>query len=316
MGRVPATAPPSPITVVTPGTCGELIQGWSTDWDEPVLVSCPITRYSRITVDLLPYPEIITSCGMGNYQKSRRAARLLLDHLGRPDLGATICLSSQLLPGRGMASSTADIIGVMVGLSKALGYPIYADELARLACQIEPSDSTMFPGLTVLAYRGTARSRELGPVPALPLLMLDTGHTIDTLNYNARLNLSRLRQLAQTTNAALDLLNQGLTNHNAENIGAAATLSALSYQLVNHNPLLKQALAWAKTTGALGVVRAHSGSVLGLLYPTDAGLNEPATWLVTRFNGSIRPTCLAPGGCLNLDGQTAPQYLSETSTIL
>jgi L-threonine kinase len=300
-------------SITVPGTCGELVQGWSADWDEPVLVSCPIALYNRITVNLRFGPEIITLGGELDYPKARRAARLLLDYLSRPDLGSTIHLSSQLLPGRGLASSTADIVGVMVGLATALGYPISAAELARLACQIEPSDSTMFAGLAALAYRGSARYQELGSAPPLPLLMLDTGGPVDTLAYNARLNLSLVRQLAPTTQAALDLLRQGLADHNAAAIGAAATLSALNYQVVNYNPFLEQVQSWAKATGAIGLVRAHSGSVVGLLYAADTTLDEPAAWLAARFEGSIQPTYLAPGGYRHLESLPTP-HLFEISS--
>jgi L-threonine kinase len=208
-----------------------------------------------------------------------------------------------------MASSTADIIGVMLGLAMALGYTLSPGELARLACQVEPSDSTMFTGLTMLAYRGSARYRELGPAPPLPLLMLDTGQTIDTLAYNARLNLAAVRRLASTTETALRLLSQGLANCDAEAIGAAATLSALSYQVMNYNPWLEQVQAWGQASGALGLVRAHSGSVLGLLYGADVELSEPARWLSTRFDGPIQPTCLTHGSYLLSDSQSVPHLM-------
>jgi L-threonine kinase len=308
--------PNSPsITIAIPGTCGELVQGWSADWDEAVLVSCPITFYSRVRVELRPGPEIITFGLAQSYPKSKQAAHLLLDYLGRPDLGAEIHLNSQLQPGRGMASSTADIIGVMVGVAAALDHTLAPGELARLACQIEPSDSTMFAGLTMLAYRGSARYRELGPVPPLPLLMLDTGQAIDTLAYNARLNLAAVRQLASSTQTALELLSQGLANHDAEAIGAAATLSAFSYQAINYSPWLEQIQTWGQATGALGLVRAHSGSVFGLLYGVDTNLAEPARWLSTRFNGLIQPTYLTRGSYLLSDTHPSP-HLMEVSTAL
>jgi L-threonine kinase len=279
-----------------PGTCGELIQGWLADWAEPVLVSCPIPLYSRVTVELQSEPAIHLLNGSGHCLKSRQAARLALDTLGRPDVGARVSLSSQLPPGRGMASSTADVIGVMVGVAHALDHALTTAKLARLACQIEPSDSTMFSGLALLAYRGSSQSCVLGTPPALPLLMLDPGYTVDTLAYNARLNLAGVRRLAATTQAALDLLRQGLSQAEPAAIGAAATLSAMSYQSVSASPLLEQAKSWAEDTGALGLVRAHSGSVVGLLYPAHTDLADPAGWLANRFAGTITQTQLTGGG--------------------
>jgi L-threonine kinase len=287
----------SSVTVAMPGTCGELIQGWLADWAEPVLVSCPIPLYSRVTVELQSEPAIHLLNGSGHCLKSRRAARLVLDTLGRPDIGARVALSSQLPPGRGMASSTADVIGVMVGVARALGHSLTTAELARLACQIEPSDSTMFNGLALLAYRGSSQFCVLGTPPALPLLMLDPGYTVDTLAYNAQLDLAGVRRLAATTQVALDLLRQGLGQADPATIGTAATLSALSYQSVSASPLLEQAKSWAEDTGAIGLVRAHSGSVVGLLYPAHTDLADSARWLAARFAGTITQTQLTGGGC-------------------
>lgn len=283
------------IQVAVPGTCGELVQGWHPDWDEPVLVSCPMTCYSRVTVQLLPQSRRVTANGPGATVKLRQAAHLALRELERADLGARISVSTELLSGRGMASSTADIVGVLAAISAALNRPFTPAEMARLACRIEPSDSTMFAGLAALAYRGSSRHQELGPAPDLPLLMLDLGEGVDTVSYNARLDLSAVQRLAVTTRIALDWLREGISAGNPAAIGAAATLSAASYQAVSDNPLLPQVQAWAKTTGALGIVRAHSGSLFGLLYEPGLDLAEPARWLAARFDGALTLTRLAGG---------------------
>ena len=302
-------------TAAVPGTCGELVQGWSADWNEPVLVSCPVALFNRVSIELTAGPDILLPTVSGSYHKLRKAARLLLNYLGRPDLGAQVYLNSQLQPGKGMASSTADVVGVMVGLATALGHAISPGELAQLACQVEPSDSTMFANLTMLAYRGSAQYLELGPAPTLPLLMLDTGQAVDTLTYNARLNLAAVRGLAQNTAEAVKTLKLGLVSNDAELIGAAATLSALSYQTVNHNPLIDQAVQWASEMSAAGLVRAHSGSVAGLLYPANTDLTDLEQWLKTRFKGRIWQTYLTRGSCLLVDEPPLAQ-LMEVSAVL
>jgi L-threonine kinase len=304
----------STITATVPGTCGELVQGWSAEWDEAVLVSCPIARYSQASVELCAGPEIVSFGDPTYTAKSRQAARLLLNYLNRPDLGAKIRVSSQLRPSRGMASSTADIVAVMAALAAALDYPLSSGEAARLACRIEPSDSTMFAGLTALAYRDRGHYQELGPVRPLPLLMLDTGCPVDTLSYNAQLNLTAVRSLAPTTQTALELIRQGIDRQDVEAIGAAATLSALSYQAINYNPFLAQARRWANATGALGLVRAHSGSVTGLLYEDNDRLGQAERWLTTRFDGQIVQTRMVSAGW-TVNVQTA-SYLLEVSPAL
>ena len=294
----------APITVAAPGTCGELIQGWYAPWSQPILVSCPIARYSWVTVQLRRVPEIDAPAGCF---KSRQAARLLLDTLGQPDLGATIRIHSQLLPGRGMASSTADIVGVMAGLALALNQPLSPEELARLACQVEPSDSIMFAELAMLAYRDDGQARRLGPIPPLALLMLDPGQAIDTLTYNAQLDLAAVRNLAAATQEALDLLCQGLAVGDAALIGQAASLSAASYQAIHNNPLAEAAQGWARHSGAVGVARAHSGSVVGLLYPADRNLAGPSAWVAGRFRGRLTATRLTNAAFRQVNVGCVPQ---------
>jgi L-threonine kinase len=284
------------ITVTMPGTCGELIQGWSDEWAEPVLVSCPVALYNRISVEVRPDRPGVTVAEADHCSKIRQAALLALDYLERPGWGVKITRTSQLIPGRGMASSTADVVGVIMGLAEAVGRPLLAAELVRLACRIEPSDSTMLAGLALLAYRDSGQFCQMGPPPTLPLLMLDPGSTVDTLTYNAQLDLAAVRQLGPSTHVALEWLGEGLRRADGAAIGAAATLSAFSYQKVSYSPLLEQAEGWAKDTHALGLVRAHSGSVIGLLYPPQTDLAGPGRWLAARFDGIITPTHLTGGG--------------------
>lgn len=290
------------ITVLVPGTCGELVQGWYALWNEAVLVSCPIARYSRVTLWLKPDPAIEAP---GTHPKVRQAARLLLNEAGRPDLGAGIQVQSQLPPGRGMASSTADIVGVLAGLLVALGQPPQPAQLARLACRIEPSDSTMFSQLALLAYRGSSRFKLLGQTPPLACLMLDPGQTVDTVSYNAQLNLAAVRKLASTTQTALNLLQQGLRDNDAAAIGAATSLSATAYQSVNYSPLVALAQQWVKATGAVGLVRAHSGSVLGLLYPPGTPLEEAIAYISPQFTGQLIQTALTTSGYQIFDKASA-----------
>jgi len=165
----------------------------------------------------------------------------------------------------------------------------------------------------MLAYRGSGRAEILGPVPCLPLLLLDPGGATDTLAYNARLDLAAVRRLAPSTKAALQLLSEGLTQQDPAAIGAAATLSALSYQAVKVNPLLPLVQKWATSTGALGVVRAHSGSVLGMLYPPGSYLAQRERWLSSHFEGALTMThMIGPGiGDSPEQGRSFDRHIGE-----
>jgi L-threonine kinase len=282
------------VTTTVPGTCGELVQGWHPRWEKPILVSCPIALYSRVTARLRRGSTAIS--GVTGCAKLGRAARLTLDYLEALETGAHLTVQSQLLPGRGMASSTADIVAGMSSLALALGQPLSFAELARLACEVEPSDSVMFSDLTILAYRDQGKHETVGPVPMLPLIMLDPGQVVDTITFNRHLNLVKLRHLGPSTLESLALLRAGTSAGDPATIAAAATLSATNYQSMLFNPILPQAQQWAAKTGALGIVRAHSGSLVGLIYPHGTVLDEIKSWLGLRFSGSITSTQLTRGG--------------------
>ncbi len=286
------------LSVTVPGTCGELVQGWSTEWNEPVLVSCPIARFNRLTVQPLAEPVLrVAGNDTVSTEKLKRAAHLVLNTISPTETHGILLSPHRLLPvERGMGSSTADIVAAIAGTAELCGHTLSPAEIARLACQIEPSDSTMFIPLTALAYRSGNHFRELGSAPPLSLLVLDTEQRVNTRLFNFRLDETLLKQLAPSTTEALDTLVEGISRQNRAAIGAATTLSAESFQRIWHSDFLPRVRQWASETHALGVVRAHSGSVMGLLYPPDTDMAEISRWLGVRFDGKIFITALMAGG--------------------
>jgi L-threonine kinase len=111
------------------------------------------------------------------------------------------------------------------------------------------------------------------------VVVLDPGGEVDTLAFNRRDHREALRRLAPQHREAFALLREGLKRGDWRAIGAAATLSAHAHQAILPHPLLEPVLALAREVGALGVCRAHSGTLLGvLLDPTTSDVVA-----VTRF---------------------------------
>jgi L-threonine kinase len=93
-----------------------------------------------------------------------------------------------------------------------------------------------------------------------------------------------LRRLASQHREAFALLRQGLQQGDVEAIGAAATLSATAHQTILCNPWLTPVLGLARDVKALGVCRAHSGTLLGLLLdPRCADVGSIVALTVRRF---------------------------------
>lgn len=248
-------------TVAIPGTCGELVQGLV--GDVPCLVSCPIDRYARATVNLSPEAdEWRTPPGKTKALAALRRAATRLELAG----GGVLHFSSGLPDSKGYGSSTADAASAVYALGVAAGRPFDAPDVARLAIQVEPSDSTMFPGLALLAHRTGEHHETLGQPPALDILLLDTGGTVDTLAFNRDLPWEVMRQQAPRVRDALAMLRDGIRQRDPKWVAQAATLSAKAHQAILPKSNLEAVLEAGRKAGALGVSVAHSGTLIGVLF--------------------------------------------------
>jgi L-threonine kinase len=299
---VPELSAAGTVRVALPGTCGELVQG-SLD-GEPCLISCPMGWYSIAAVRL-------QSCGgwtvPAQAPKTHAALHTGLAYLGRTASGGCVHLHTELPRGRGYGSSTADIGATLYALGYATGRQLTPQEVASLAVQVEPSDSTLFPGLALWDHRSGHMYEDLGTPPPLTVMVLDPGGEVDTLAFNQLDHRQALRRLASQHREAFSLLREGLRYGNLEAIGTAATLSATAHQAILANPLLEPTLSLAHDVQALGVCRAHSGTLLGLLLdPRQADVTRITALAAQRFASvvTVFSLPLVSGGPRFLTGDT------------
>ncbi len=246
-----------------PGTCGELIQG---TWNGTnFLVTCPINLYSTATVELnYSDSEVVVNEGC---EKTARAVRYLLDSCGYENLGAIIEIASELPKGKGMASSTADITAASVAVAEALGLKLSADEIARVALTVEPTDGLMFSGITAFDHVKGVFQRPLPGIPAIDIVVVDTGGAVDTTEFNDRVNLKLLNRLNEPyLMEALEELEAAMKADDLAGIGSCATTSAFANQKILEKPDLEILHKISQQFGGVGVNVAHSGTVVGLLF--------------------------------------------------
>ena len=278
-----------------PATCGELVQG---TWQgQPCLVSCPIDRYSSATVTISKQPMCHQQ--QPQFAKANEALLAGLAWMGHGDCNGRFHIQSSIPRGRGYGSSTADMGAVLYALAAACERPLSSQQASFLATQIEPSDSTLFPGLAMFNHIDGIFAETLPGTPPLVVLVIDPGRVIDTVVYNRQNRQAILEELAPTHQIAFSLLRQGLLFQDGAMIGKAATISATVHQKILFNPLLDEMLHFAKSVSALGVCRAHSGSLLGLLLDpatmdADAICNHVGSRLPHTVKTSI--TTLVDGG--------------------
>lgn len=237
--------------VRVPGSCGELLQGWHRG--EPFLVTCPIARYTTVEVS----SAFQGREGLG--EKAERAFSMILSCLGVQEFPYGLRLRSELPQGKGMASSSADIAAVVAAVSYALHRPLTPRQILALAVQIEPTDATFLPGIVCLNQVNGRILAVYDHLPYLPVSIFDTGGTIATADFY-RLNAQKKEE--RDWSDVLLRLQQG-----ERGLAAAAVQSALWQEKFLPKRCLRPLLEEAKTLGALGITAAHSGTVLGVLWP-------------------------------------------------
>jgi L-threonine kinase len=219
-------------TASLPGTCGELFQG--TLDGEACLVSCPITRYGTADVELTGAPAWTLPPGR---PKAAAALRAWLARHHRTMVTGRLGLASDLPRGRGYGSSTVYLGATLFALGAAFGTRLRPEEIGEVAATIEPTDSTLFPGLVLFAHRSGAWHESLGPAPPLGVIILDPGGEVDTVRFNQLEHRAVLARLASDHREAFELLRRSLATGDWNGVGAAASLSAEAHQALLASPL-------------------------------------------------------------------------------
>lgn len=250
-----------------PASCGEFIQGWIHGSEK--LVSCPIDWYSTVSV-AVGQPAAVERPHM------RQALLATLDHFGVKEQFASqlyLTLDSSVPIAKGMASSTADIAATVLATARWLNATLTAEDIADLCLEIEPTDSTLFPALTLFDHLAGQSNRPLGLAPEMDILILEPLTQLTTNDYRQKIRHATLKKSERELNEACRLLELGCLQQNPRLIGEAATISAVCNQRHLAKPHFSQLLSLVEQLNLYGITVAHSGTVVGLLF--DSQRNEP-----------------------------------------
>lgn len=236
--------------------------------------------------------------------KTRQALAELFARLRLPArllIGIELCFSGDLRVGKGMASSTADIVAACAAVAGLVGVRLDCDELAAIALRVEPTDGVFYPGVVVFDHRGGGLLERLGYMPPLDVVVLDVGGSVDTVAFNESAVVYSEPESVELA-AALELLRQGIVKHDPHMFGEACTVSARLNQLRLPKPQLEDVIKMARKHGAYGVTVAHSGTLIGII------CDRSNTKITGRFNGSfanLTQMCrlsLTNGGLIGFEG--------------
>jgi len=239
-----------------PGSCGEIIQGNYNGTD--MLVSCPVNLYTTVKVLESKYPV-----NRYKYKKSSSLLDNVLRRWGYGSLSGTfdIEINSSIPVGKGFAGSTADLCGVYICLLKLFHKKFDIQEVIEEFIKIEPTDSIIFPEMTLFDYKQGKSYEALGPYKKFYILAFEGSRVVDTIAFNNK----KLPPLLPMDDV-LELLKDGIRTSDISKIALASTWSIernfarLSYDIYD---LIKSIMV---KTGGLGIIGAHSGDMLGIIF--------------------------------------------------
>ena len=267
-------------TASAPGTCGELVQGMT--GGAHFLVTCPINQFSRATVTLRAGEggrSAAEVSGIDHLPKTERAVSAALEQLaarmGSKGLIAEVAIANPIPAGKGMGSSSADITAAIGAVGTAAGQPFTPEAIARIALSVEPTDGVMFPGIALLDHRCGSIAESLGPPPPMEVIVIDTGGTVDTLEFNRVDRTDRWGKVATRTGEALELVREGILRGDPALVGRGATISARAGHLPEASEWVERAAAFADEQGTVGINVAHSGTVVGILLDARERRSKP-----------------------------------------
>jgi uncharacterized protein involved in propanediol utilization len=273
--RPPRQEPPGTGVGTAFGTFGELLQGVLPEKDGDFLVTLPVARWTRATfrpdpgaTDLLVWPA--------QKQKALRLARMIVEEAEQP-VGGLLTVNSVIPEGKGLASSSADLVATARAVGQALHLRMAASRIERLLARIEPTDGVLYQGIVAFHHR-TVRLREvLGSLPAMAVIGIDEGGAVDTVDFN-RIPKPFTAADRQQYAHLLDGLTVAIRSGDLAEVGRVATRSALMNQALRYKWSLEPMRDICREVGGLGVAVGHSGTTLGVLLDTaDPAYTHRAT---------------------------------------
>lgn len=201
--------------------------------------------------------------------KAQTAASVTMRYLGVKRGGGYLYIMSNVVPGLGLGSSTADVVATIRATARAFGKRLSAEEIGKLAVASEiASDSTMFDRPVVFRQReGTVAEYYSHPLPPMEVIGFSAGSSVDTLKFKPA-------EYDQSDIARFGVLRKALRNAiNTQNVallGRVATISARINQRYLRKDSFEELEALVGQVGAVGLQVAHSGSVVGIIFDRQA----------------------------------------------
>ncbi|CAD6563300.1 Homoserine kinase [Paraburkholderia sabiae] len=268
------------------GHHGELLQGvFESDGGRlrRGLVSLPCPNL-RSKARFLANGEMQVSVSPQSCEKAKRAAALTLNTFAQTGIGGNVTINSNIAIGRGMGSSTADVVATILAVLDYLNVQTSIDRVMQIAVEAETAcDSTLFSQHAVLfAQReGLVIEAFTNSLPNVDIISIDAApaQSVDTVTFKPA-EYSHIE--IETFRSLLALLRHAIKTSNLKLLGRVATASARINQRFLPKPHLDRIEEIGVRHGAIGMQVAHSGTVVGLMFDPEDEKNAAHMELATR----------------------------------
>lgn len=239
-----------------PGSFGEVIQGKVSGHD--MLLSCPVNVYTNVKIY-----ETNNPTNKNKYEKSSIFLYNVLKEWNLEGLykNMDIEINSDIPCGKGMASSTADLCALYYCLIKMFDRQFNEDELKNQCIRIEPTDSIIYDKMTLFDYKFGNTVYKIGSYFKYNILAFEGRNIVNTVEFNNRV----LPSLSDVDDL-IPYLKQAVQEKNSEKLSFVSTESILRNQKRLKYDWIEEIIRIKNNTGGLGIIGAHSGSVLGIIY--------------------------------------------------
>ncbi|GAA3097292.1 kinase [Streptomyces rectiviolaceus] len=249
------------------GTFGELLQGVLPEEDGDFLVTLPVARWAMARFELDPDSDVL-EVWPPHKKKAKRLTAMIMEDVARP-AGGVLRIDSMLPEGKGLASSSADLVATARAVGNALGEEMPPRRIESYLARIEPTDGVLYPSVVAFHHRSVRLRAQLGSLPSMAVVSIDEGGAVDTVDFNSipkPFTMADRREYARL----LDRVSGAVARRDLAEVGAVATASARMNQVLRHKRSLEPMIDICREVGGLGVVVGHSGTTLGVLLDTAA----------------------------------------------
>ncbi|MEH7547379.1 MULTISPECIES: GHMP family kinase ATP-binding protein [Bacillaceae] len=241
------------------GTFGELVQGIIAE--RPFLITLPIPSLQS-EATFVPETAVSGIRVVDSKMKAKKAGESLLQLFGIRE-GGYLEIQSNIPAGKGMASSSADIVAALRAIADSYSLPLTNEMISMIAAKVEPTDGVMYEEAVAYDYINGQLIESFGALPSFILVGIDLGGAVNTIEFN-QVPKAYSREDQEQFILAYNLVKKGFNEKNLSYIGQAATISARVNQKILPKHIFPQLDKLAHRFQG-GMVVAHSGTVAGIL---------------------------------------------------